>query len=177
MYEAGSRIVYGSRGVCTVVEVGPLAGAERDRLYYKLKPAGGGSETIYAPVDAPVFMRPVISRQEAEALIARMPDIAGEVCASHSAALLRQQYDALFAGHSCDDWVRLVKGVYRKAQRGKGLGSTDQRYRKRAEEVLHGELAAALDIPVEAVPGYIHAVLEPAEEQAPEARENRSISS
>jgi len=35
----------------------------------------------------------------------------------------------------------------------------DERFMKRAEELLFGELAAALDIPPESVPGYIEARL------------------
>ena len=35
------------------------------------------------------------------------------------------------------------------------VGALDQRFMKRAEDLLFGELAAALDIPREEVPGYI----------------------
>lgn len=161
MFREGEKIIYGGNGVCTVEEVGvpPFAKKGEDRLYYKLRPVGG-TETIYTPVDGSVFMRPVISRQEAEELIARMPEIQEQICASHSIALLRQQYDMFFRSHSCETYVRLVKGVYLKERQGKKLGQTDQRYRKRAEDVLYGELAAALDIPVEEVPGYIRSVLD-----------------
>ena len=38
-------------------------------------------------------------------------------------------------------------------------GQMDQRYMKRAEDVLYGELAAALDIPMEEVPDYIRTTL------------------
>ena len=160
MFREGEKIIYGSNGVCTVEEIGvpPFAKKGEDRLYYKLRPAGG-TETIYAPVDGPVFMRPVMSRQEAEDLIARMPKIQEQVCTSHSIALLRQQYDAFFQSHNCETYVRLVKGVYLKGQQGKKLGQTDQRYMKRAEDVLYGELAAALDIPMEEVPDYIRTTL------------------
>ena len=160
MFREGEKIIYGSNGVCMVEKVGvpPFAKKGENRLYYKLRLAGG-TETIYAPVDGPVFMRPVISRQEAEDLIARMPEIQEQICTSHSIALLRQQYDAFFQSHNCETYVRLVKGVYLKGQQGKKLGQTDQRYMKRAEDVLYGELAAALDIPMEEVPDYIRTTL------------------
>ena len=41
------------------------------------------------------------------------------------------------------------------ADKGRHLGQVDERSMKRAEEMLHGEIAAALGIPVEDVPGYI----------------------
>jgi len=162
MYQVGEKIIYGSNGVCTVkdVAVPPFAGKdERDRLYYKLQPEGS-SEVIYVPVDTTVFMRPIMSRAEAEALVERMPEIPEEVCTSHSIALLRQQYDSFFCDHSCETYIRLVKGIYMKGQSGKKLGQTDQRYMKRAEDMLYGELAAALEIPAAEVPEYIRRTLE-----------------
>lgn len=162
MFQAGDKIVYGGSGVCVVLEVcvPPFAGKdEKDRLYYKMRPVGG-TEVIYTPVDTTVFMRPVMSRQEAEALILRLPEIPEEICASHSITMLRQQYDALFRSHDCEDYVRLAKGIYLKEHSGRKLGQTDQRYMKRAEEMLNGELAAALDIPPEEVAEYIKRKLE-----------------
>ena len=41
-----------------------------------------------------------------------------------------------------------------------GADKVDQEYQKRAEELLHSELAAALDIPMEQVAGFIAAELE-----------------
>lgn len=35
------------------------------------------------------------------------------------------------------------------------MGATDQQYMKRATNLLHGELAAALDIPLEEVESFI----------------------
>ena len=73
MFAAGDLVIYGGNGVCEVTEVGPLRGsrgAERKRLYYTLRPRSG-TETIYAPVDTPVYMRGIISREEAERLILR----------------------------------------------------------------------------------------------------------
>ena len=39
--------------------------------------------------------------------------------------------------------------------RGKKLGLVDERYMKRAEEMLHGELAVALGVTREQVPQFI----------------------
>lgn len=161
MFQAGDKIIYGSSGVCTVEEVSVpsfVGKDEKDRLYYKMRPAGS-TEVIYAPVDTTVFMRPIMSRAEAEALVARMPDIQEEICTSHSIAMLRQQYDTFFKDHDCETYVQLVKGIYLKGQSGKKLGQTDQRYMKRAEDMLYGELAAALGLEPAEVPDYIRKTL------------------
>ena len=83
MYAVGDKIIYGGSGVCTVEEICTpnFSRAERGRQYYKLRPVYG-TETIYAPIDTAAFMRPVMSRQEAEALIARIPVIGAAVALS-----------------------------------------------------------------------------------------------
>ena len=53
----------------------------------------------------------------------------------------------------------MVRDVYLKEcdakERGKKLGQVDEKYMRRAEELLHGELAVALGIPKEDVKEYI----------------------
>ena len=41
------------------------------------------------------------------------------------------------------------------AEKKRHLGSLDERYWKQAEQLLHGELATALGIPMEALESYI----------------------
>lgn len=162
MYAAGDKIIYGSSGVCVVTEICTpnFSREERGRKYYKLRPLYG-TETIYAPVDTTAFMRPVISRAEADALIARIPEIEEQVCESHSITALRQQYEAFFQAHDCEAYIRLIKGIRRKGSGGRKLGQTDQRYMKRAQDVLHGELAAALGLRPDEMPAYIQGVIAP----------------
>ena len=161
MYAAGDKIIYGGSGVCTVVEICTpnFSRTEPGKQYYKLRPVYG-SETIYAPVNTPAFMRPVMTRAEAEALVARIPQIEGEVCVCASVTMLRQKYESFFQDHSCESYIRLIKGIYSKGQSGKKLGQTDQRYMKRAEEILHNELAVALELKPDQVPAYIKSVIE-----------------
>lgn len=161
MYAVGEKIIYGSSGVCVVAEIctPDFSREERGRKYYKLRPLYG-SETIYAPVDTTAFMRRVISPEEANALIARIPELEAQMCDSHSITMLRQQYEAFFQGHDCEAYIRLIKGVHQKGSGGRKLGQTDQRYMKRAQDVLYGELAAALELRPDEMPDYIKKMLE-----------------
>jgi len=161
MYAAGTNIIYGGSGVCTVVEICTpnFSREEWGRKYYKLCPVYS-TETIYAPVDTKAFMRPVMTREEAHRLIARIPEIEGCELSCHSVTVLRQQYEEFFHDHSCEAYIRLVKGIYEKGKQGKKLGQTDQRYMKRAEDTLYGELAVALGITPAEVPAYIKAEIE-----------------
>lgn len=161
MFEVGSLLVYDTTGVCKVLEIGVPSGlpvANKDRQYYKLAPVFG-SGTIYIPVDTKVFMRPVITREDAEALVQKIPEIREDICDSHNLKTLEDHYKASLMSHDCEDLVQLIKTVYVKKQNleknGKKAGKTDQEYMKRAKRLLYEELSIALDIPVAEVEGYI----------------------
>lgn len=156
MYQAGEFIVYGTGGVCEVTAVGyPDFAQDEKRLYYTLTPVSG-TETIYVPVDSTVFMRPVITKEKAEELIASIPAIEEDSFTTHSMRMANEHYQAVLQSHSCEDLVQLIKTVYAKSRRnGRRVSQIDQRYRKRAEDLLHSELSVALGIPVSEVQPYI----------------------
>ena len=98
-------------------------------------------------------------------LIRRIPEISddcGEDVSDWHA--LSAIYQEQLHSHDCTDLVHLIKSVYLKnrtnAENGRRPYKVDQEYQKRAEELLHSELAAALDIPMEQVAGFIAAELE-----------------
>ena len=69
-------------------------------------------------------------------------------------------FDPTAASLHIGNLVQLIKTVYAKSKRsGRRLSQVDQRYRKRAEELLHGELSVALGIPFHEVPAYIESVI------------------
>ena len=77
MFQPGELLIYGSTGVCRVLSIDQrqdyVNGVKQNRLYYQLKPLHQVG-TIYTPVDNDkVVMRPVISREDAEALIDAIP--------------------------------------------------------------------------------------------------------
>jgi len=157
MYQAGEYIIYGTSGVCKVEAVGapPFEGGEEGKLYYTLVPVYG-TEIIYIPVDSPVFMRAVISKQQAEELIQSIPSVKEAKIETRSPRLIGEQYEAVLHSHDCQDLVQLIKTVYAKSRRnGQRVSQIDQRYRKRAEDLLHGELSVALGIPLSEVQPYI----------------------
>ena len=75
MYQKGEYIIYGNTGVCRVEDVAvpdniPIK--EKGALYYKLSPVYGVG-SIYIPVDTEVFMRPVLTKAQANELIVTVP--------------------------------------------------------------------------------------------------------
>lgn len=160
MYQAGDLIMYGATGVCRVDAI--TAGVfdpEDERQYYVLAPLYQ-TGTIYAPVDNnKVFIRPILTEEEANQLIDRMPEIHSEVYKSNSIQQLSKHYQDVIDTHECVDLVEMTKSIYRKKQeavrQNRHLGQIDRKFMKRAEDLLYGEIAAALEIAKEDVEAYI----------------------
>ena len=166
MFQPGELVVYGTTGVCRVesITTPDMRGADRSKLFYQLKPLQQDG-LIYAPVNHPkISIRPVISREEALALIGRIPSIHVEICRAPTLQALAQQYQAAIHSGNCLDLIKMLMSVHIKQQQAaaqnRRLGTVDERYMKQAERLLHGELAASLEIPYEDVPAFISAYLE-----------------
>lgn len=161
LYQTGDLILYGSTGVCRVTEIvaKQMSRTEPEKLFYILTPLYQ-TGTITTPVEGgKVFTRPVISREEALALIDGIP--AMEAVAYHNQNLqqLENHYKKEMESHDCLDLLRLTMSTYRKKKEREAaklkFGAVDRRYMERAENLLYGELAVALNIAREAVQTFI----------------------
>ena len=131
-----------------------MSGAPKDKLYYYLSPLIG-SGTYFTPVDSSAFMRPVMSRDEAEALIDSMPGIQPAICNDNRFNHVDAFYKELFKQHSCEALVSIVKGLRSRMAEKKTKSSRAEATMKRAKDILHGELSVALDMDIKDVEGYI----------------------
>ncbi len=156
MFAIGDKIVYGEHGVCTVTKIAPVevSGAVKGRMYYHLTPLIG-SGIYFAPVDSGAFMRPVMGRSEAEALIDAMPGIEPAICNDNRFNHVDAFYKELFRRHSCEALVSIVKGLNTRNAERKTKSSRAEATMKRAKDMLHGELSVALGIDIADVEGYI----------------------
>lgn len=160
-FETGSLLVYDTTGVCRVEAVGRPEGipvSNQEREYYTLTPVFGSGK-IYIPVDTKVFMRPVISREEAELLIRKIPQIQEENCEIKNQKILEDQYKEALRAHQCEKLVELIKTAYTRKRycerNGKRAGKTDLQYLKIAKTLLHQELSVALELPMDQVEEYV----------------------
>ena len=154
MFDIGEKIIYGENGVCTVEKIAPLEMRSREKLYYYLTPLVG-SGTYFAPVDTSAFMRPIISRDEADALIDSMPGIAPAICNDSRFNHVDAFYRELFKLHTNEALVSVIKGLRCRMAEKKTRSSRAEATMKRAKDILHGELSVALDISFDQVEGYI----------------------
>ena len=160
MYQKGDLVVYANMGVCRVLDaaVPDFCAPGEERTYYILEPRGE-SGRVYVPTDANVYMRPAMTREEANRLIDRIPTVQAEPCHSTVLQELNAHYSEALKSHSCEELIGLLMSIYAKkqyrARHNQKMGALDESYRKRGEALLYGELSAALDIPEEQVPEYI----------------------
>lgn len=156
MFEVGEYVVCGNKGVCRVEDITTLdiAGVDKERKYYILKPKYQAGSTVYVPVDsARDSMRQVMKCQDARKLIDTIPDVAPLTISNDK--LTEQTYKECLKSGNCEDWVRVIKTIWvrkqARLQAGRKVTSVDAKYFHMAEESLYGELAVALNLSRDAV--------------------------
>ena len=155
MFSVGEKIIYGENGVCTVSEIGtlPMDGPS-GKVYYHLKPLIGNG-IYFTPVDSAAYMRPVMSRDEAEAFIATIPGIEPAICSDTRFNHVDAFYKELFKQHTNEALVSVLKGLRSRMAERKTKSSRAEATMKRAKDILHGELSVALGIEFSEVEDYI----------------------
>jgi CarD family transcriptional regulator len=162
MYRVGDLVVYGgSNCVCRVANISEFdfPGTDKRKLYYVLKPLYQDG-VIYNPFEnTDVLMRHVITRDEAEKLIDMIPEINAEAFCSSELRQVAEHYESILKTRDCTKLLELTMSIYAKkqflAEHNRKFGSQEEMFMKRAEDMLFGELAVALDIPIGHVQRYI----------------------
>lgn len=151
MFNIGDLLFYGTNGVCRVSEIcsSPFDSSDT-RSFYKLTPiAENSSLVIYTPVDnTQVVMRSLISKDEAEALVARLSAI--EKITVSIEKHRKDAYREAIRDGNPDGFVKIIKtvrerrAVFRKTRRR--VPDLDNDFEHTAKNCLYGELSAVLGI-------------------------------
>ena len=150
--------MYGNTGVCKIEDIGPLSIGSSDKEYYTLVPVYGRNSKLYTAVDSDkVVIRPIMTKQESDALINEMEEI--DALRIGDEKRREEIYKETMRTCDCKEWVRIIKTLYSRKMdrlsRGKKVTSSDERYLQMAEEKLFGELAFSLQMPKEKVGEFI----------------------
>ena len=108
MFAAGEMVVYGGEGVCRVEGVGTpsLPGMDKTRLYYTLAPLYRSGQ-VMTPVDTRVLMRPLLTGQEVQELIAQLDQLPEEQAESHNTRAIKDLYHQVVASYDCKRLAQL----------------------------------------------------------------------
>ena len=151
MFQKGDYVYYETGGVCRIEDIcaAPLEGMPADRLYYVLRPMQDLNSASYVPVDSNgVFLRPLMERTAAEALLAAIPHI--DAIVEPNAKLLRTKYIEAMKRHDPEEWVRVIKTAYGRLQALGGkmmrISETERNFSETAKRNLCTELSMALSV-------------------------------
>lgn len=157
MFSVNDYVVHGTTGVCQIIAItkDEYSGNETD--YYVLRPVFNNIMTIKTPLNKTNLMRPILTKNEALALIATMPD--KEIISFNSdkdrATLFK---NALRTGDN-EDRIKIIKTLYlekeAKSAINKKLNKSDDDIMKTAERLINEEFAIALGISPDEVVKFI----------------------
>lgn len=168
MFSKNDYIIYGSTGVCEVKDICTMKDGPSGKLFYKLMPLFEKC-VILVPTDTKIFMRPIITKEEALNLISKLPLMQISLPETQNSRQLKEYYKSTFTFHTCEELSLMIKTIYARinsqTSAGKKPCQTDLKYIKKAEELLYGELSVALGIPYDSVPGFIEKTISDTESE------------
>ena len=145
MYAKGEYVVHPGQGVCKVEDVtdGPDA-------MYKLMPIRNTHALLISfPAANESRLRPVLSRDEAIAIIEGYPTLEVDDFTDPSGAVEEEHFKAQMKEGTCNDSVRIVKTVRQRIRRARDAGRKPpviyERLLREARERTLSELAVALE--------------------------------
>lgn len=158
MFNVNDTIMYGSQGVCKILDIREESFGGEPKLYYVLAPVYDNNSTIYCPVDSEkITLRKLLTLPEIYDLIQLMPDTeAGWI---ESDQERKEKFSAIVKQGDHQQLIRLIKTLYfnrqTKIEAGRKPHAIDERLMKEAEHILYSEFAHVLQIQPEEVLPFI----------------------
>ena len=154
MLSRGDAVVYKCRGMYKVEDIGTLDFSFADRKkYYTLQSVEDSRDRAYVPTDDESNIRRPVSREEAMDLISRMPDI--EVLRVKNEKFREQEYKNCIADFCPENWIKVLKTLYKRTQSRGSITSMDKKYQMLLEHALYSEFSFALGIPANRMTQFI----------------------
>lgn len=164
MYKVNDAVVYETYGVCTVsaIEVRNFGGGERE--YYVLQPVRDSRSRFFVPTSNTVLterMRPVLTADEINSLIAAMPD--QELISVDDEKQRKEVCRSILSSGERSKLIALIKSLYTRRQELAGMNrklrSFEEKSLAEAENMLYDEFAYVLGIERSEVVPYITAAI------------------
>lgn len=151
MFKVNDVIIYGTQGVCEIVDIEENMISGTKKAYYVLKPIQYQGSTIYAPTNNEHIlkkMRRLLTVAEINNLIDSMPD---EKSAWIDNVNERKEcYKYLLASGDHSALIQMIKAIYAHKQKreaeGKRLHVMDEHFFKDAEQILYTEFQYVLNL-------------------------------
>lgn len=160
MFKVNDTIMYGTQGICEIVEITEKEFMDTKREYYVLKPINDSCATLFVPVHSEkteAKMRAILSEKEICELIENMPNEEANWIQNENER--RDKYKKIIASGDRVELIKMIKALYfHKKEResdGKHLYLSDERFFKEAERILYDEFQYVLHIHKDEVMNFI----------------------
>lgn len=152
MYQINDVIVYENGGVCKIKDIGIPDFVTTDEKYYTLQPICDNGGTIYVKINNDkVFMRSVITKEEAESYLSEVPKMK-ELYSTNDKIRDKEFKEAI---KSCEfkRCLQVAKGITmersRRNKAGKKLNMSDDKNLQKVGKLLTAECSIVFDISME----------------------------
>lgn len=147
MYSIGEFIMKTTNGVCEIKDIVDREFLDTKKQYYQLAPLSDQHAVLYVPVNrTDDSIRSVMTTEEAEALISRIPLI--EESWVNNEKERERRYKEAIRSNDPEKLVGMIKLIYQRKktrhEQGKKTTVVDGRYFEMAEKLLYSELEFAM---------------------------------
>ncbi len=164
MYQVGDRVVYGSHGVCRVVEEESRVVDRKRVTYLVLEPEGGKGSRYLVPTqnaNAMAKLSPLLTKEAITALLS------GEAVRQDAwivdESRRKQRYRELISSGRREEIARMVHTLYRhrdrQAELGRKVHMCDDNFLRDAERLLISEAASVLETTQEEAKAFVRSLL------------------
>lgn len=159
MFNVNDYIMYGTTGVCKVLDIKKEKGInDVEEDYYVLHPVYVENGIIKIPVNNDkIFMRSILSEEEVTTIIKNIPDY--ETIWEDDGKKRNEKFKSILKMGECEGWIKLIKSIKLKKKQNKSVGrnmyQADEEIMKSAKKLLFEEFATVLKIQPDEVNSYI----------------------
>ena len=161
----GDLVVYGIHGVCRITQTQEQIVDRKKVEYFVLVPTQQTDAAFYVPMHNPAAirkLRKVLTREELTDLL--QPGKLPEDSWIDNETARKERYRGLISRADCAELICALRTLYLHKQAqlasGKKLHICDENFMKDAERVIRSEVSAVMEIPPEAVGGFIRSKTE-----------------
>lgn len=153
MYKSGDVVVY-RRDVYRIKDV--QDNYFFNKTYYIMNPIDDDSLVTSVPVDTTSYLRDVITKEEAEDLIAKIPFIETIQVNDRD---IEYEYKRLLGENTLESLMKIIKTAYlrnmTRLDQNKKISEKDEQYFNQAERRLYNELSISLQLTFDETRQYV----------------------
>ena len=160
MYNRGEQVLYGSHGVCLIIDIEVKSVDKKEITYYVLEPLEQPGSRYYIPIHnktAVTKLSRLLSAEELQALLVSIKNSDGGWILDEGKR--KQHYRELINSGDRAALLGMIRALYRHKQEqieaGRKFHLCDENFLHDAEKLLREEFSLVLEIPKEQVGNYI----------------------